>query len=388
VEGGFKARRAGGRPPIVLVVTADEEAELQRRLRAHTTSQRDVLRARIILASLGRRSAREVAKELGIDDKTVDLWRRRFRKHGLKGLADRPRTGRPPKFGGAIGLEIIAVACEPVAKKPDGTTDRTIEEVRQEAIRRGAVSDISWSSVQRLLAGADIRPHHVEGWLHSIDPEFREKVTRICDLYLKPPPNSIVISVDEMPGVQALRRKFPDHWARRAPRESPRRGEKGKSKRKRRREFEYVRGGTQAMIAAFAVKSGEVVAHCGDDRSAASLELLMEAVAERYPTDTVYIVWDNLNIHYDGKADRWMRFNARHGNRFVFVYTPKHASWVNQVEIFFSIVQRKCLRHGSFASKTELRTALLDFVAHWNKDLAHPFRWTFTGYPLRSCIAA
>ena len=102
----------------------------------------------------------------------------------------------------------------------------------------------------------------------------------------------------------------------------------------------------------------------------------------------VYIVGDNLNIHYDGKAERWTRFNQRHGNRFVFVYTPKHASWVNQVEIFFSIVQRKCLRQGSFASKADLRSTLLDFVAHWNKDLAHPFRWTFTGYPLRSGIAA
>ena len=360
---------------------------MRSRLRAHTSSQRDVLRARIILASIGRRSVREVAKELGINDKTVDVWRRRFLEHGLKGLADRPRTGRPPKFGGAIGLEVVALACEPVAKKRDGTTDRTIEEVRQEAIRRGTVEDISWSSVQRLLAGGDIRPHRVEGWLHSIDPEFREKATRICDLYLKPPPDSTVICVDEMPGVQALRRKFPDHWARRAPRETPRRG-KGKSKRQRRREFEYVRGGTQALIAAFETRSGEVIAHCGDNRSAASLELLMEAVAERHATGTVYIVWDNLNIHYDGKAERWTRFNQRHGNRFVFVYTPKHASWVNQVEIFFSIVQRKCLRQGSFASKADLRSTLLDFVAHWNKDLAHPFRWTFTGYPLRSGIAA
>jgi len=376
VEGGFKARRRGGRPPIVLSLTAEEEAELRSRLRAHTCSQRDVLRARIVLACTEARSAEAVAKDLGVDVKTVEVWRRRFRQHRLKGLGDRPRPGRPWKFGGAIGLEIIALACEPVPKKDDGTTDRTIEEVRQQAIQRGTVSDISWSSVQRLLAGADIRPHHVEGWLHSIDPEFREKATRICDLYLHPPLDSVVVCVDEMPGVQALRRKYPDHWGTR------------KGKRQRRHEFEYVRGGTQAMIAGFEVQSGEVIAHCGDNRSAASLESFMEDLAAKYPTGTVYIVWDNLNIHFDGKPERWTRFNERHGHRFEFVYTPLHASWVNQIEIFFSIVQRKCLRHGSFASKQDLRSTLLDFIAHWNKDLAHPFRWTFTGYPLRSGIAA
>lgn len=360
----------------MLSLTAEEEAELRSRLRAHTTSQRDVLRARIILACTERRSAERVAKELDVDVKTVEVWRGRFVTQRLKGLVDRPRPGRPPKFGGAVGLEIIALACEPVPEKPDGTTDRTIEEVREQALRRGTVSDISWSSVQRLLAGADIRPHHVDGWLHSIDPQFREKATRICELYRHPPPDSVVVCVDEMPGVQALRRKHPDHWGA------------SHGKRERRREFEYVRGGTQALIAGFEVGSGEVIAHCGDDRSALSLERFMEGLAAKYPTGTVYIVWDNLNIHYDGKPDRWTRFNERHGHRFVFVYTPTHASWVNQIEIFFSIVQRKCLRHGSFASKEGLRSTLLDFIAHWNKDLAHPFRWTFTGYPLRSGIAA
>ena len=171
----------------MLSLTADEEAELRSRLRAHTTAQRDMLRAGVILACTASHSAERVARELDLDVKTVERWRSRFLKQRLKGLADRPRPGRPPKFGGAIGLEIIAVACEPVPKKDDGTTDRTIEEVRQDAIRRGAVSDISWSSVQRLLAGADIRPHHQAGWLHSIDPEFREKATRICELYLHPP---------------------------------------------------------------------------------------------------------------------------------------------------------------------------------------------------------
>jgi len=376
VEGNQQVRRRRGRPPLVVSLTGEEQAVLQSRLAAHTATQRDVLRARIILAFAAGHGSRAVAEDLAINMKTAERWRSRFLERRLDGLVDQPRMGRPPKFGGPVGLEIIALACEPVPKKEDGTTDRTIEEVRQEAIRRGTVSNISWSSVQRLLAGADIRPHHVEGWLHSIDPEFREKSTRICELYVHPPADSVVVCVDEMPGVQALKRKYPDHWA----------GADGQLGL--RREFEYIRGGTQALIAGFEVGSGKVIGHCGDDRSAASLELFMEDLATQYPTGTVYIVWDNLNTHYDGKPDRWTHFNERHDNRFIFVYTPKHASWVNQIEIFFSIVQRKCLRHGSFDSKQTLRETLLAFLAHWNKNLAHPFRWTFTGYPLRSGIAA
>ena len=110
----------------------------------------------------------------------------------------------------------------------------------------------------------------------------------------------------------------------------------------------------------------------------------MATVARQYPTGPVHVIWDCLNIHFDGTEQRWTAFNARHGERFVFHYTPKHASWVNQVELFFSILQRQCLRSGSFHSTAELRTAVLAFLAAWNRDRAHPFRWTFTGYPLQA----
>ena len=112
----------------------------------------------------------------------------------------------------------------------------------------------------------------------------------------------------------------------------------------------------------------------------------MEKVATHYPQGKVHIIWDNLNIHYDGAEDRWSEFNRRHDNRFIFHYTPKHASWVNQVELFFSILQRQCLCDASFCSVGELRDAVLEFIAFWNSEKAHPFRWTFTGYPLQSGI--
>ena len=110
----------------------------------------------------------------------------------------------------------------------------------------------------------------------------------------------------------------------------------------------------------------------------------MRRVAAQYPEGPVHIIWDNLNIHFDGPTRRWSRFNRRHGGRFVFHYTPKHASWVNQIELFFSIVHRQCLRQGDFHSVAELRVALLGFIDFWNTHRAHPFRWSFTGYPLQA----
>lgn len=265
-----------------------------------------------------------------------------------------------------------AEQAKPTKVPKDGKTRRTIEDIRQVAIARGIVDSIGWGTVQRILAEADLRPHLTQGWVHSPDPKFREKVTEISELYLNPPPDSVVLCIDEKPGMQAIERKYPA--------KPPAPG------RKRRREFEYTRHGTQTLISSFEVHTGKVLAHCGDTRKAEDLVAFMEKVALEYPTGTVHVVWDNLNIHYDGKDARWTEFNKRHGNRFKFHYTPKHASWVNQVQLFFSIVERVCLRHGSFASKEELRATVLEFIAYWNREKAHPFKWTFTGYPLQSGV--
>ena len=103
----------------------------------------------------------------------------------------------------------------------------------------------------------------------------------------------------------------------------------------------------------------------------------MEALARRYPGRQVYVVWDNLNVHYDGRDERWIDFNARHNGRFHFVYTPKHASWMNQVEIWFSILQRRVLRYGDFSVPEQQKFRVEEFIHHWNRNEAHPFRWTW-----------
>jgi hypothetical protein len=352
-----------------VTLDAEQRAELQRRVRAGTSLQRDVGRARIILACEPGGSAAAVAQQVGLHPRTVERWRARFQRHGVDGLQDKPRPGPPPKFGPVTRLELIALACEPVAG-PAGRTTRPLADLAAEAVARGLVDRISQSSYQRILSAVDLRPHRIRGWVHSPDPQFREKVTEITELYLHPPAGAVVLSIDEKTGMQALERRFPD----RPPAPS----------RPRRREFEYTRHGTQSLLCAFEVHRGRVTAECGATRTAADLVRFLEEIAVLFPTGPVHVIWDCLNIHFDGREHRWSAFNARHGHRFVFHYTPKHASWVNQVELFFSILQRQCLRDGSFRSTAELRTAVLAFIAAWNRDRARPFRWTFTGYPLQA----
>ena len=378
--------------------------ELHRRMRAATSSQREANRARIILACEVHGSAQAVGRAVRGHPSTVERWRARFLELGLPGLEDLPRAGRKPRISPLQRIELVALACQPVVPPEDkgrsvlelvvqathqgktsysveelqaeakkrGKTTRTLDELTTAAVQIGIVPAIRKSTYQRLLSQADLRPHKTDMWIHSPDPQFREKATAICDLYLNPQPGSVVLCIDEKTGMQAIERRFPDR--------PPAPG------RRRRREFEYKRHGTQSLLCAFEVHTGRAVAHCGATRTAEDLVRFMEEVARLYPDVIVHVVWDCLNIHFDGRDGRWMAFNQRHGDRFVFHYTPKHASWVNQVECYFGILQRQCLANGSFRSTDELRDAVLGFIDYWNREKAHPFRWTFTGYPLQTGV--
>lgn len=220
---------------------------------------------------------------------------------------------------------------------------------------------MSLSEVGRTLRCGGLRPHRVRIWLHSPDPEFRPKVARICALYLQAPPGATVLCIDEKPGMVAREDLNAPHHDR--------------SSGVTRREFEYVRHDTSTLIAAFDVRSGNVFGRCRA-RTAAGLNEFLGEIAIEYPTGDVYVVWDNLNIHSGPAIESFVK---RHGGRFHFVYTPLHASWVNQVEIWFGILQRRVLRHGSFTSTRELDAAVLAFIDHWNMHEAHPFRWRFRG---------
>jgi len=363
-----------GRPATEVRLSSEERQLLEAHLRCGTCTVAEQLRARIALRSADKVPTGVIAKELGVAASTVSRWRTRIGDFGIgddvrEALADAPRTGRPPTIAPTTRLQVTATACDPL---PDGgglsgwTLDLLVEEL---GVR--GIAAISRSSIHRILGAEDVKPHRQEMWLHSPDPKFVEKVNEIVPLYLTCPPGSVVLSFDEKTGMQAIERKHPDRL--------PRPG------RFARHEFEYIRHGTQSLLATINVHTGEVIADCGSTRTGDDMERHMERVAERNPDIEVHVVLDNLNIH---RGERWLRFNERHGNRFHFHYTPLHASWVNQIEIFFGVLGRRCLRRKSFTSTEQLRTHVLTFIDRWNTRDKKPFRWKFSGFPYKPAVAA
>ena len=355
-----------GRPASPVHLSADERSALETLLRRTTctVAQRD--RGRVILLASEGASTAEIAREVGVAESTVSRWRTRLARQGVNGdvvgaLADEARSGRPTTISPITRLVVSTIACDPL---PNGeglsgwTLDLLVEEVGLRDV--GAVSR---SSLHRILHENEIKPHRHKGWLHSPDPKFVEKVNDIVPLYLECPPGSVVLSFDEKTGMQAIERKYPDRPA--------------KPGQLARQEFEYVRHGTQSLLATLNVHTGEVLADCGPTRNADDVVAHMERIAAHYPDVAVHVVLDNLNIHH---GERWTRFNERHGGRFHFHYTPLHASWVNQIELFFGVLARRSLRRKSFSSAAELRAHVLAFVTRWNARDRKPFAWKFAGF--------
>lgn len=336
---------------------------LQRRARSLKTPHRDVVRARIALLAEQGLSNAEIARQVGRDIKTVRTWRDRIAAcPDLHALCDEPRSGRPARVPIEAHQDLIKLACQRPQDDNAPFAQVWTLDALADALARETGVRIGRSEVHRILEGADLKPHRVRVWLHSPDPDFRPKVAAICKLYVCPPEGATVLCVDEKPGMQALERRFDGRPC--APGQPAR------------QEFEYRRHGTRTLIASYNVGTGEVLGRCGPSRTAEDLLAFMEQLAAHYPTGPVYIIWDNLNIHHGA---RWKAFNARHGGRFHFVYTPLHASWTNQVEIWFSLLARRVLRRASFRSASELSQRVEAFITHWNRDERHPFRWTFRG---------
>jgi transposase len=305
-----------------------------------------------------------VAMLVGCSDRCVRKWRERWEACPcIESLLDAARSGRPPRVSLETRCEIVQLACE---RPPDSRVvfrDVWTYQAIADALYECSGECVSRSTVRRVLGAGGFRPHRVRYWLHSPDPDFRAKVERICRLYRRPPKDAVVVCVDEKP-MQALARRHPIHADRRGV---------------VRHEFEYRRRGTCSLLGAFDIRTGEVFGRVVRHRDARALLSFLDALARRYEGRRVYVIWDNLNLHHDGRDARWTRFNEEHGRRFRFVHTPLHASWVNQIEIWFSILQRRVLRYGSFDSVTALARDVLGFIRHWNRAEAHPFRWTFAG---------
>jgi transposase len=349
--------------PIVL--DAGQREELERRVRAHTCPVRAARRARVILLCAQGVPLRQVAERVDMDQHQVGEWRRRFLAAGLEGLADRPRPGRPRRLGHDERMRMAAVATSERDPKDPVATWNYFEVA--EALRAEGI-EVSVSQVWRILTGMDIDLTRVRGWLNRRDdPTFWERVRDICGLYLGNPEQALVLSVDEKTAIQAKGRKYPD--------QPPGPG------RARRREFEYVRHGTASLFAALDVHSGEVLAEPipGRNDSVNFCAFLDDVDRHVDPALTIHVVLDNGSSHVSKHTKAWFAAHPR----WVPHYTPPHASWVNQVELFFSILQRKVIAKGDFTSRDDLIAKLLAFVTDYDQA-ARPFRWTYAADPLRA----
>ncbi len=346
--------------PIVL--TDEERTELERVVRAHSSPQKMVRRARVVLLAADGMASRDISEEVGLHEEWVAKWRRRFREQRLAGLVDARRSGRPRRIGHDERVAIAAAAT--AAKDPSDPVStwncfELADKLRSEGI------EISPTWLYRILKAMDIDLTRVRGWLNRRDdPEFWDRVRDVCGLYLSPPVNAVVLSVDEKTGIQAKERVFADT--------PPAPG------RWRRREFEYHRHGVASLVAAMNVASGEVLAETITRNDSVTFISFLETIdAAVDPRSAIHVVLDNGSSHTSKATTQWLTDHPR----WVAHFTPKHASWVNQVELFFSILQRKVVTNGNFTSRDDLIAKLIGFITRYDQT-ARPFRWTYAGDPL------
>lgn len=332
--------------PIVL--TDDERSMLESWVRKTTTEQRMAQRAHIVLEAAAGRTTKEVAALLHVRPATVSTWRIRFAQHRLAGLADAPRPGKPTKYDESTERRILAQLDQP---PPEGYTTWT------GGLLGKALGDVSARHVWRVLHRRGIHLQRRRSWCLSTDPQFAQKAADIVGLYLDPPENAVVISMDEKPAIQALERA--QGWLR-LPNGKAVRGQT----------HEYKRHGTTTLFAAFEVHTGLV--HTGHYRRRRRREFLdfMNWIVAHYPDTELHVILDNLNTHKP-KHDRWL---ARHPLVY-FHYTPTHASWLNQIEVWFSILTRAVLRGLSATDPRQVCKAIDRFTDARNEHPA-PFEWT------------
>lgn len=344
-----------------IVLRAEDRETLEGWVRASSTEQRLVERAQIVLLAAEGCSSAEIARRLGLVYQTVSKWRNRFGEGGLSALGDAPRPGRPVVYDHDDRLEIVKTVTE---QAPDSESHWTIRAVADELTD---TLGISASQVWRILSEMDLKPWQTRSWLTSHDPDFWEKASDVCGLYLNPPENALVLSVDEKTGMQAVSPTNPTKPA--------------KPSQVERREFEYRRNGTAALFAALNVHSGEVFWETKDRNRSVEFISFLEHVDQVTPSElTLHLVLDNGSSHVSGQTRAWLE--ARSG-RFEVHHTPTHASWLNQVELFFSILGRKLLKRGEFESVDDLVAKISVFITDYNQK-AKPFRWTYEGKPLKA----
>jgi transposase len=362
---------------VPVTLTAAERATLLKRVRGAKTAHRDRLRARIVLAAADGRDNARMAADLQVSVDTVRKWRGRFAVRGLAGLADLPRCGRPRRISELTRAAVVALACQLPAATGVPLSRWTGPELLAEVTRAAPEEKLSASSVLRILAQHPVKPWQYQSWLFPRDPGFAAKAAVILDLYQgfyqgqRLQPGDRILSVDAKPSIQARGRCRPTAPAARG--------------RPVRTEHEYVRHGALALLAALDVHTGKVTAATPDTTGIVPFMDLIGQVMKRHEyrdAPRVFVIVDNGSDHRGQAAID--RLRDAYPNA-VMIHTPVHASWLNQVEIVFSVVQKKVLTPGDFPGLGTLSYVLLAFVNRYNRT-ARPFNWKFSAGDLTALL--
>src|SRR5215472_1754515 len=362
---------------VPVVLSAGERATLKKRVRGAKTAHRDRLRTQIVLAAACGRDNARIAADLQITADTVRKWRGRFAGRGLDGLADLPRPGRPRRISELTRAAVVALACQLPAATGVPLSRWTGPELLAELTRAAPEENLSASSVLRILAEHPVKPWQYESWISVRDPDFEAKAAVILDLYqgyyqgTRLQPGDRILSVDAKPSIQARGRCHPTVPAARG---TPVRVE-----------HEYVRHGALALLAALDVHTGKVFAATPPATGIAPFMDLIGQVMKRpeyKDAPRVFVIVDNGSDHRgQAAADR---LRDAYPNA-IMIHTPVHASWLNQIEVVFSIIQKKVLTPGDFPGLGTLSHALLAFVNRYNRT-ARTFNWKFTADDLTALL--
>jgi transposase len=352
-------------------LTADELHQLTVWVRAGTTPQRLVRRARVILGSAAGLGSRALARQERMSRTTVRRWLGRFATERCAGLQDRPRSGRPSTITPSTRAFVVALACERPADREVPLRRYSLSELTVEVATRLPSQERapSQTAIWRVLAHDALRPWRYRSWISPRDPHFLERASPVLDLYAcqwqgRPLwADEYVLSADEKTSIQVRRRLEPTlpigpHQALRV-------------------EHEYERAGVLQYLAAWDVHRAVVFGRCEPKTGKAAFGRLVDDVMDQEPYRSarrVFWIVDNGSSHRGDRAAAELQ--TRHP-RIVIVHTPTYASWLNQIEIYFSIIQRKVLKPNDYSSLAELEDALHSFARRYSA-LGKPFAWCFT----------
>jgi transposase len=330
-----------------LLLSSDDKLELEKLRRARSTPVTLAMRAEMILLASAGHSNADIARRLRCRAHVVGKWRSRFVQEGIGALADLARSGRPVTISLRDTQRVVMTACARPCKGLSRWSVRTL------ARHLG----MPQARVQRILKAKDLHPHQLRTFTFSPDPQFEEKLLEVVGLYMHPPQNAVVLCVDEKTGIQALDRTQPILPLR--------------AKKPRSWTNEYVRHGTRTVLASLEIKTGQVLARVKQTRTSSDFLGFMDEIVAAYPSQRLCIVLDNLNTHKNEAARQWLAGHPK----VTFHYTPTHASWMNLIECFFSILTRQGLQQAVHKSGKELERFLKAYFAEYNKH-CQPFVWT------------